>query len=861
MNFLKKFLGSTPTDEVALIPSGRLFLTRSPQSPKGELECLYNDAFASIRQTTTPFFYQLCITRVYQEGELDAHGSSGFDDSDDSDEDEHDTPRSISDVHAGGHSKDEWSFPILEELKIHTYDKADGSKAFVWKDLNGDLGDKFEFVVDGDIKLTELDSFMFAIYKCLYELKYHKSSLGITSKSQLQEFIYSPKSELLTFEDLNGDFISYDHSERSDDEETGDDFQSVSSTDEFHDAESRSSPQASPKAVIDAKESPSKTVMSSGAAPVLNFEGSNKGTVVYECDTFDLHLFDSDSGVFNLQIPKPDVKLQIIALEEFHFSLRFMGSHKSKKINFECIISADMNPTFNFDYLSFIFNYFVAKSESETVAYSWLLRFLHFNELQEFQVSFMKSMWESLNKTEWKTNDSSDEDYILKAFSKLAIDDEDLTEDDKKEINEMSDDDMIMDNYSDDEEALDKLVDSRMKGKTSKHNYNYDEEDDEYGDYEEERQLGAFKQIRDKNSNLAVGFANDRSYVVRGDKLGVFNNDDDNLNFQTTISNLKNLEGKKFTPEQMMLHMQDQYMIMSDKHIDGKRLYKMDLNRGKIVDEWEVDRRTPIVSYGPNNKFAQLTNEQTLTGISKNGLFKIDPRLPKSKLVRGEYKLYKTKDNEFLTLSTTQQGHLVVGSGKGDIRLYEKLGTTATSLLPSLGEAIIGLDVSNDGRWILATCKTYLLLIDAKVGANQRNEGSLGYVESFDKDKKPKPRRLTIKPEHVAYMSMETGGKPLSFTKAYFNTGVESKETTIVTSTGPYIISWSLKKVLSNTSNKEDQLYLIKRYNQSIIADNFKFGSNSDVIIAFQDDVSMANKKNFRKASKKTLFAPSNSYH
>ena len=107
-------------------------------------------------------------------------------------------------------------------------------------------------------------------------------------------------------------------------------------------------------------------------------------------------------------------------------------------------------------------------------------------------------------------------------------------------------------------------------------------------------------------------------------------------------------------------------------------------------------------------------------------------------------------------------------------------------------------------------------------------------------------------------MSMKTEGKPLQFTKAYFNTGIDSKETTIVTSTGPYIISWSLKKVLSNNSSKEDQPYLIKRYDQNVIADNFKFGSNSDVIIALQDDVSMANKKNFRKANKNYLFSRDN---
>lgn len=485
MNFLKKFLGSTPTDEVALIPSGRLFLARSPQSPKGELECLYNDAFASIRQTTTPFYYQLCITRVYQEGELDAHGSSGFNDSDDSDEDDHDTPHSISDANAGGHSKDEWNFPILEELKIHTYDKPDGSKTLAWKDLNGDLGDKFEFTVDTDIKLTEFDSFMLALFKCLFELKYHKSSLGISSMNQLQEFVYNPKSELLTFEDLRGDFLNYEDDEGSEEDDTGDDYQSVSSVDDFHDAESRSTPSATNKSRGKPENSPTKTTNIIPSVFSSEKELLNKGEVLYECSNFDLHLFDSDAGVFNLQVPKPEMSLKIIELENWTYSLRLLSSHNSKKLNFECILNADMNPTFNFEYLSFIFNHFIKKSETQILAYSWLLKFSHFNELQEFQVGFMRAMWESLNKSKWNKSHPSEQSYVLDAFSKLALDDSDLTEEDKKEINQMSDDDMLIDNdYSDDDDAINKLINKSIRGET-KPLQKYEDEDDEYGDYNE----------------------------------------------------------------------------------------------------------------------------------------------------------------------------------------------------------------------------------------------------------------------------------------------------------------------------------------------------------------------------------------
>lgn len=149
MNFIKKFIGTTTTDEVALIPSGKLYLTRSKQSPKGAIECLYNDAFASIKKTTSPYYYQLCITKVYQEGEADFNR---FDDS----EEEYDGEELAPTNDTRRQSKDEWIFPIADELKIHVCEKEDGSRAIAWKDVNGDLGDKFEFVIDEEVRVVKL---------------------------------------------------------------------------------------------------------------------------------------------------------------------------------------------------------------------------------------------------------------------------------------------------------------------------------------------------------------------------------------------------------------------------------------------------------------------------------------------------------------------------------------------------------------------------------------------------------------------------------------------------------------------------------------------------------------------------------
>lgn len=71
----------------------------------------------------------------------------------------------------------------------------------------------------------------------------------------------------------------------------------------------------------------------------------------------------------------------------------------------------------------------------------------------------------------------------------------------------------------------------------------------------------------------------------------------------------------------------------------------------------------------------------------------------------------------------------------------------------------MGVDVTADGRYIVATCKTYLLVIDTLIG-DGRYKGSLGFDRSFPAEAKPIPRRLQLKAHHVAYMGQEVSFTP-----------------------------------------------------------------------------------------------------
>lgn len=207
-----------------------------------------------------------------------------------------------------------------------------------------------------------------------------------------------------------------------------------------------------------------------------------------------------------------------------------------------------------------------------------------------------------------------------------------------------------------------------------------------------------------------------------------------------------------------MLHDQDSKMIIMNPN-EKNSLFNLDIERGKIVEEWKVHEDVTVDHIAPENKFAPTTREQTLIGASHNALFRIDPRVSGTKLVDSQFKQYVSK-NKFSGVATTASGKLAVASEKGDIRLFDSIGKNAKTALPPLGDPIIGVDVTADGRWVVATTKTYLLLIDTKIGEG-RYAGSLGFDRSFPANAKPIPRRLQLRSEHVAYM-----GYNVSFTPA-----------------------------------------------------------------------------------------------
>ncbi|RKP10131.1 VID27 cytoplasmic protein-domain-containing protein [Thamnocephalis sphaerospora] len=522
--------------------------------------------------------------------------------------------------------------------------------------------------------------------------------------------------------------------------------------------------------------------------------------------TAQLFLFNPETGTFQLQAREVHARLMLTAPYEY-----WLYVENDTRCWLRQAVEPGMNAVFNREHASFIW----CQYEDSGEVFSWSLRFPNPEDETTFRETFSRCAYETMNRAKFAKVSKVDQEYLLEAYQ------EDVEMTDAEPLSENDDE------RSDEESAAEEDT----------------EEEEEAVDSEEEEERSNALGKQAKNSQLAVGYKHDRSFVVRGNKIGVFKHTDNKLQFSAAINDIKTLDGKVLNPQKVMLHEEDSAMVMMDP-MQENMLYKMDLEYGKVVEEWQVHESVPCTAFAPDTKYAQLTQQKTLVGLSHNSLYRIDPRLSGQKLVEDEFRTYSGKYG-FSCVATTEQGWAAVGNEKGEIRLFNKLGIIAKAALPAIGDAILGLDVTADGRWLVATCRTYLLLVDCW----NKQENISGFVKGFPKDKKPVPKRLQLKPEHVAYM-----GSQVSFTVARFNTGINEHEKTIVTSTGPYVITWNFRRV------KQGKLYdyQIKQYDENVVADNFKYGQDRNIIVALPDDVQMAAKRNLN-SPKKVLQTPSKS--
>ncbi|GAA6001784.1 Vid27p [Rhodotorula paludigena] len=578
-----------------------------------------------------------------------------------------------------------------------------------------------------------------------------------------------------------------------------------------------------------------------------------------------LHLYDRATGLFMQQ--DAAVRAGLYALQKDSGGGHWLvvaNADNEGDVWVSQAVTADTTVNFAEREKAMVFNYTTAASSDGSEGpqtFTWLLRLEQDEAFSALQEAVSRALFEDKHGAgAWKRLQGPEQEYARKAW--LEEDDEmwdaEGIDEDEREREERE--------REEEEREVAQELDEEEESEPEP-TRDSDEEDEDSDDdrrapsagraafsKKQPKQLAIGEKRRAKNSQLAVGYKDDLSFVVQGDMIGVFKQQREGgkkLKFVTSIVNIAGgPNNKNFAPGTVMLHNQDTSMILQNPLAPGS-LYRLDLETGKVVDEYKVSDDFAVSNFLPDSKFAQTTQQQTFIGHSRNGLFRIDPRLGGSKLVESEFKQYATKA-DFSAAATTESGKLAVASQKGDIRLFDKLGKIAKTALPALGDAILGIDVSADGRWVLATCKTYLLLIDTLIpeSSGSKYAGQSGFDRAFPAAAKPTPRRLTLKPEHVAHMQEVQGGDGVSFTPAKFNAALTGEpEKTIVTSTGPFIVAWNFRQVKAGNIHN----YTLRRFSDDVVADNFKFGGDREIIVTLPENVFVEEKKKLKAPTRDSI--------
>ena len=515
------------------------------------------------------------------------------------------------------------------------------------------------------------------------------------------------------------------------------------------------------------------------------------GDVLFESDPAEFFIFDSSTNIFALKTKNTKA---IITKDSRTSAFRFfIKDVEGDSILHEQKIDPDGTIHTDRPSKSFIWCHFTDVGQ----VWTYSLRFGEASSLMSLSNAFGQAIYEILNQEKISKADTK---YLLNPFGG------------GNEI-EMTEAPPLSVSSSESESEIDRTEDSELS---------------------EEETYRAGYGGTEKYSNLAIGYKNDRSFVAKGSNIGIFYTDDDRLIHSTDLK--VKFHKQPFSPNKMMLHQGDSSLLLMNPQ-DTHNIFKMDLERGEVVESWKIDENRDVANILPSSKYSQMTDDPTLIGLNDNSIFRIDPRLPGTKRVESESKTYVVK-NKFSCGATTGRGELAVGSQKGEIRLFNALDKRAKSLLPGFGDPIIGIDVTESGRWIVATCKTYLLLINTEMEGNDKN----GFQTSISTKGHP-PIRLSLRPEHVAYI-----GAPLCFTPARFSTGA-AEERSIITSSGPFVITWGLRRI------QQGKLfdYAIKRYEDSVVADSFRYGQEQSIVVALPEYVTMVSKKSLSAPSPKIL--------
>ncbi|KAJ8538084.1 hypothetical protein K7X08_014624 [Anisodus acutangulus] len=257
----------------------------------------------------------------------------------------------------------------------------------------------------------------------------------------------------------------------------------------------------------------------------------------------------------------------------------------------------------------------------------------------------------------------------------------------------------------------------------------------------------------------------------------------------------------------LLLRAETNMLLMSpvtDKKSHSRGLHQFDIETGKVVTEWKFEKDGTDISMRDitnDSKGAQMDpTGSTFLGLDDNRLCRWDMRdrhgMVQSLVDESTPVLNWTQGHQFSRgtnfqcFATTGDGSIVVGSLDGKIRLYSSSSMRqAKTAFPGLGSPITHVDVTYDGKWILGTTDTYLVLI-CTLFVDKTGSTKTGFAGRMG-NKISAPRLLKLNPldSHMAGAN--------KFRGAQFSWVTENgkQERHLVATVGKFSVIWNFQQV------------------------------------------------------------------
>ncbi|KAK9942109.1 hypothetical protein M0R45_007797 [Rubus argutus] len=307
--------------------------------------------------------------------------------------------------------------------------------------------------------------------------------------------------------------------------------------------------------------------------------------------------------------------------------------------------------------------------------------------------------------------------------------------------------------------------------------------------------------------SLTLG-ALDNSFLVNDSGVQVYRNFSHGIHGKGVVSKFDGGDSKS-TPKKALLMRAETNMMLMSPLKEGKPqangLQQLDIETGKIVSEWKFEKDgTEITMRDITNdtKGSQLDpSESTFLGLDDNRLCQWDMRdrrgivqniaSSNSPVLLWSQGHQFSRGTNFQCFASTGDGSIVIGSLDGKIRLYSKTSMRqAKTAFPGLGSPITHVDVTYDGKWVLGTTDTYLVLI-CTLFTDKDGKTKTGFSGRMG-NKIPAPRLLKLIP-----LDSHLAGADNKFHGGHFSWVTESgkQERHLVATVGKFSVIWDFQQV------------------------------------------------------------------